>query len=581
MTAPRYSVGLDLGDGESVIAWADCRDRSGVRLFEPTPGRVGVDTVLARGPMGERLLGEAALRQPEPREVRITFKQRPVQLKAGLVPPSDAAEFAALLLSAFAERHPDIADADNCLIHIGHPAGWDQEVVDIYRLQLESALRPLPVVLVPESQSAFLHVLDEERSALAKDRTSRAAARPALVVDIGSSTTDFTLVATTARNLPFGDSLGGRLIDAAIADHVTAEVDDPAARERLTRPTPRGLLLWLARRAKEAHFNSAGADPVEAFANSELRWVLDTCGPLLGRFPVGELVAGTGGWEDLLRAELERVRAHLGAQQPAVVLTAGGGSRMPFVSALCQQVFPAAVVDPVEDPSLTVARGLASYGRWQARVRSFHAGVEALASRERIDPVVAEHTPRIKRFLGEFLVRRLGDAVYEPILAEIEAGGDPVVLLNADAFYQRFLDWFESPAGLLEREEFMGPLERDLDRALQPEANRICRENALDEGSLNTRVALPISTLIRPEGFLRSIAEGAARMTRIVARSNSGRAWIRTSYRLHQWAGRSVPSHGKLLVVPASAFADMSTGIAEEVRAKLLARSLEVERLLI
>lgn len=571
MTPPRWSVGLDLGDGESAVAWADCRGHADVRLFEAEPGRVGVVTALARGPFGERLFGEAALRQPEPREVRITFKHRPVPLTAGLLPPSDAAEFAALLLSDFAGRHPEVVG--DCCVHVGHPAGWDRPTVDVYRSQLHAALQPLSVVLVPEPQSAFLHVLDEGRS----DPT----ARPALVVDVGSSTTDFTLVTDTARNLPFGGLLGGRLIDEAIAERVIAQLDDPAARERLQRPTPGALLRWLARRTKEAHFEGRAAEPVDSPAGSELRWVVDTCGPLLTGLAVGELVAAPGGWRDALRTELARVRDALGAELPLIVLTSGGGSRMPFVGGLCREAFPEAAVDPVADPSLAVARGLASYGRWRTRVEAFRTGVTALADRERIDAVVTRHVPRMRRALADFGFRQLYPVAYRPILDEIAAGGDPRLLLTVDAAVGRLLAWLDSPAGAEERELLLGPLEHDLDLALQPEANRLCRESALAEGSLGTRVRLPSTVFAASEGLWRSAVDALTPVLAATARNRAVRAYLRASYWGYSFARPFVPPPARRAVIPGAALVELGSSIADEVRAQLFARSREVEQLLV
>lgn len=99
--------------------------------------------------------------------------------------------------------------------------------------------------------------------------------------------------------------------------------------------------------------------------------MLEVCWETLRAVDVEKLVSEPGGWKQRLRTELEEVREHLDEAQPELVLTTGGGSRMPFVRDLCEEVFPDAAVAEVAEPALSVARGLASYGRWRSRVDAF------------------------------------------------------------------------------------------------------------------------------------------------------------------------------------------------------------------
>lgn len=239
MGQPRFVVGLDLGDGESAIAWTACDGPREIRLFDRGHDEVSVVTAIGTVD-GEQEFGERALRDPEVTNVHTHFKTRPVRTRVGLGAGLLTAHFARLFVDDFRHRYPEVAA--NCVLYVGHPAGWEKDAVTAYQEELETALHSMDVRLVPESQSAFLHVYDEEQV----DPTTR----PVLVVDIGSSTVDFTLVTEEAAdNLPFGDGdgedgidIGCRAIDRRIRDVVLGQL----ARARRDRTAPGRPLAGVA-----------------------------------------------------------------------------------------------------------------------------------------------------------------------------------------------------------------------------------------------------------------------------------------------------------------------------------------------
>ncbi|GAB3434363.1 Hsp70 family protein [Flindersiella endophytica] len=506
MANPRYAIGLDLGDGESAIAWSDregtgqARAAVGPDAWTTAPGRIrayaragdetSVVTAIAR--VGnERVIGERALRLPNAREILTNFKTMPRRTGVGLVEPLDSAEFAYWFVKEFAEQHPDIAAPDNCVLYVGHPAGWPPEAVRIYAEQLEARLRPLEVRLVPESQSAFLHVHDEAEVAVD--------VRPVLVVDIGSSTTDFTLVTDAgADNLPFGQDLGCRAIDEEVMAAVTAAVLDPHDRRRLGQDDEKALLRWLCRRHKEAAF--AGVQLPKPELEERGAWVVETCWNRLSEVDVAGLAGRPDGWRDKARVELAAVCDHLGqSRRPALVLTTGGGSRMPFVRDLCVATFPDSQVASIDQPSLAVAKGLASYGRWRARVDAFREGVKRLAGSAALTDVleagIVEFTAQLYRAWIDWSFGA----------GRGSSTGTPDDLDGLKLRQGLFLDWLTTPEGKQTRDRIFCPFELKLDNAIAPEAEALCTAAGLPSSALSTRIVLPPDVFVLPQGVMQHL----------------------------------------------------------------------------
>ena len=96
------------------------------------------------------------------------------------------------------------------LFYVGHPSGWDEETVDLYQEILAEVLPNVKVT--PKSRAGLMSVIKTNQVSLEE------LGKSVLVIDIGSSTTDFTLVGNQV-NKPFeeaGVDLGGALIDEAI-----------------------------------------------------------------------------------------------------------------------------------------------------------------------------------------------------------------------------------------------------------------------------------------------------------------------------------------------------------------------------
>src|SRR5258708_8351384 len=151
----KHVIGLDIGDGESALAWLSTDDDSPVRIYQrQSTAETSILTALARDPdTGGYLFGEEALLRHGWIQFTVNFKHEPT---AGKMANRDAVLFAQALLEEFFEAHAQVREA--CVVFIGHPAGWSATAVKKYGDQLGQL--GLPVYLLAESQSALVHVRD-------------------------------------------------------------------------------------------------------------------------------------------------------------------------------------------------------------------------------------------------------------------------------------------------------------------------------------------------------------------------------------------------------------------------------------
>ena len=454
----RYVIGLDIGDGESSLAWAPLDRSEPARIYaRPRSGERSIVTAMAQSPTGAgrpRLIGDEAVTSRGARHFSVNFKTAPDMLGPGT--PA-AVLFAQALLTEFREQYPEVFRDGVALV--GHPAGWPAEAVTAYARHL--ALLGLPVRLMPESQSALLHVRDRGRNDELLERV--------LIVDIGSSTTDVTIVEDlTPRNLPVGAALGCRRIDEQLAGLVRAALHhDAELTAALTADGGPDFLLLACRWAKEAQFSGVSRRIMDLRESCEerLRPIVATAWTWLLDLEIPRTVAAAGGWGEDFRAVLTEVAELLGDRPPQLVVLTGGGSRMPLVDRLCREVFPASRVERDEDPAFAVARGLVSSGQYRAGVERFRRDIATL-----IQAPETEETVRAEALLA---LHTMKDRVAAEML---EARGSAADLANHIKF------------GMYEATRALADC---LDFYLSMRVERICRRYGLADHRVRLDLTLP------------------------------------------------------------------------------------------
>ena len=325
-------LGFDLGDGESAVTLLDEDSTVEPRVL-PLCGRnsllsaVGVKN-------GRIVIGEEASVTDGAAEAKVRFKSR------YLTDPSASADvraFAQGVMNELTRTQPALM-AEVSRTVVGCPAGWGDGRREQYAALLESAGFP-NVSVVPEPRAAFLYA----RHARGLRVSPELMKKSAMVIDIGSSTTDFAyIVDGHQQNVSlFGDTnLGGGLIDELILSRAMAASRDQKALEAVFEESPawRSYCELEARRLKESYFLDE-----EKWAEAPLCRTLTVCydEPLALELSIGgasirkmveQPIPALGGrsfvrcLKDALCAAVEVSRSC----PPEVVILTGGASRMAF-----------------------------------------------------------------------------------------------------------------------------------------------------------------------------------------------------------------------------------------------------------
>ena len=383
-------LGFDLGDGESAVTLLD-EDSTVEPRVMPLCGKNSLISAVGVKD-GRIVIGEAASVTDGAAEAKVRFKSRYLTDPAA---SADVRAFAQGVMNELVRTQPALM-AEVSRTVVGCPAGWGDGRREQYAALLESAGFP-NVSVVPEPRAAFLYA----RHARGLRVSPELMKKSAMVIDIGSSTTDFAyIVDGRQQNVSlFGDTnLGGGLIDERILAHALAASKDGKALRAVFAESPawRSYCELEARRLKESYFLDEGK-----WADAPLTRTLTVCydEPLALELSVGgasirgmveEPIAALGGrsfvgcLQDALRAAVEVSREC----PPEVVILTGGASRMTFFQQACREAFADALVVLCPEPECSIARGLAYAGRVDERLSLFRREVASIAHGEKLSVAV-------------------------------------------------------------------------------------------------------------------------------------------------------------------------------------------------
>lgn len=425
-------LGFDLGDGESAVTLLD-EDSTVEPRVMPLCGKNSLISAVGVKD-GRIVIGEAASVTDGAAEAKVRFKSRYLTDPAA---SADVRAFAQGVMNELVRTQPALM-AEVSRTVVGCPAGWGDGRREQYAALLESAGFP-NVSVVPEPRAAFLYA----RHARGLRVSPELMKKSAMVIDIGSSTTDFAyIVDGHQQNVSlFGDTnLGGGLIDERILAHALAASKDGKALRAVFAESPawRSYCELEARRLKESYFLDEGK-----WADAPLTRTLTVCydEPLALELSVGgasirgmveEPIAALGGrsfvgcLQDALRAAVEVSREC----PPEVVILTGGASRMAFFQQACREAFADALVVLCPEPECSIARGLAYAGRVDERLSLFRREVASIAHGEKLSVAVNASAHE----LYEPVARALFDIAQESTLEAVrlwrKGGVDTIEALN-------------------------------------------------------------------------------------------------------------------------------------------------------
>lgn len=397
-----YVVGFDLGHGETALMAVNLKsEHANDRAFKvEIDGKSNFITAIANHPQHGVLIGRDALTTDGVDASFIAFKQRPGKDSQYRDVIRDYARhiYSRLLKSRYGFSE------DNTCFYVGCPTDWARDATILAYQSLFKNAGFREVKVVAESRGALMNGV-ESGDILATVGELRGRA---LVVDLGSSTADFTLIDLQQRRadpLDFGHDLGAALIDKLIFRDTLKEHKrrDELTSIFLRSPTMRNRCELACRDAKEAWFNNPKATPskaVEVLVDDlfftvrldETRMqrllqqpftVLEDLRPLFG---AGLPHLSQTTWPEALETLLQQTKKVGG--DPDIILVTGGASRMHFVKPLCMKHFPTAKYSGSAEPEFAIAAGLAYWGRVDIRTQGFVRDVEDFAERK-IRPEVA------------------------------------------------------------------------------------------------------------------------------------------------------------------------------------------------
>ncbi|MBE9107771.1 Hsp70 family protein, partial [Nostoc cf. edaphicum LEGE 07299] len=405
------TIGFDLGHGETAVAKAIVESIEPPQMLEINNKKNQI-TALGWHPKLGYLVGEQALIQAGVTQLTISFKQKPNNdPKYRETISTFVATYYRLL-----KESKQLAGGESSYFYIGCPSGWTiSDRTEYQKLLQEAGIPQLNVV--PESRAAFMQA--KEAGKLEYDKLLASV----LIVDIGSSTTDFTLVKSLEEiPIDFGsNTLGASLIDKAIFARTLANHEQKALLEKVFKEYPhhQARCELACRKAKEDYFSNEQlySDP-ESFArgfesiNEQIYFI-----PQVNKLMMEEILnqplpeLENHSWIKSFRNSLKEAKEKLEKLGivPKLVLMTGGASRMKFTHILCQEMFPEpeTLLRPDPEPERCIALGLARVGRWDLRAAAFKQEVNQLFTSNQLKGLIERHIPE----LIESLTKPLADGL--------------------------------------------------------------------------------------------------------------------------------------------------------------------------
>ena len=493
----RY-YGFDLGDAESAVSYLNRSDVTVPRVLTVGEAKSFV-TAYARLRNGSLVIGEAACYNPEAVERKIRFKSR---FLTDTGSRKDIKSFAAGVLGEL-YMSGDLVKGEECCFYVGCPAGWDKTARERYREIFEDAGYP-PVRIISESRAALVSACQSKHFQVGYDILSK----PVLVVDIGSSTTDFAYIMggkevelQTAGEV----ALGGGLMDEVVLEcALDASVRGNRIREIFEQCPPwKSYCEFAARRIKEKYF----ADEEYWKENECIQSVIisyekpvrlqlfmnkNTAKRILYE---GMRQLGGRSFKEVFMASLTQVRKKIQGDLPELVFLTGGVSRLPAIRDWCREAFPESVVITGAEPEFSVCRGLAWSGRIDEELRQFRSEIRELVSSSVVERIVASHIEELYHSTVDMLVRPILENAAMPVFdrwrdGEIERLSD--INAEMEKEIERYLHTEEVQEMLIRPvTQWLKPVSYELEELTMP----ICIRHGVPYRALSLSSFLSISDL--------------------------------------------------------------------------------------
>ena len=414
-------VGFDFGHGETALARVSSQANDSEPEMLEIFARKSQVTALAFKPDKGDLVGDQALKTTGITELHIGFKP----MRHNLNSPEHqriVKRFVRKYLDLL-EENGQIGSPETTLFVVGSPSGWSTAERATYAdILKQGGMRR--VTVEKESRAAFLHLKESRISEVDAERLMQ----NVLIIDIGSSTTDFTIVSRMhARSIEdFGLSLGAGLIEEMIYERTLLRMEKENSDElnRLADvfqkyPYFKRQCLIACREGKEKYFSIpelylSADQPVDCSLKFRtikppIEFEPDIHRDEMERILTLPIKALNGqSWKEAFRAALAHAKSKMDAAGPDLVVLTGGASRMDVVLQLCSQMFSSKekIIRGLE-PEFTIARGLARIGRTDILSNELKKAIETIGDSTEIITLVEQSLPGLIDTLAEPLADEL------------------------------------------------------------------------------------------------------------------------------------------------------------------------------
>ena len=527
------TIGFDLGHGETAVAKARVESIEPPEMLEINNKKVQITAIGWHPDLGY-LVGEQALIQAGVTQLKISFKQKPNNDSTYRKTIRSFLETYYGLL----KESKQIEGGETSQFYVGCPSGWSVSDREEYQTLLkEAGIAFLSVV--PESRAAFMQAKEAGKLDYDKLRSS------VLIVDIGSSTTDFTLVKSLHEiPLDFGrNALGASLIDKAIFARTLANHGQKALLEQVFEDYPhhQARCEIACRKAKEDYFsNEQLYSHPQTFArgfesiNEQIFFI-----PQVNRVVMEEILnqplpeLEDKSWMQSFREAVTEGKEKLDQQgiAPKVVLMTGGASRMKFTREICEELFPEpdSQVRPDPEPERCIALGLARVGRWDLRAAAFKEELNKLFDSKKLNELIERHIPEFIELLTKPLSESLIENAVKPSLKDWQSNKIRTLGDLESSMKSRAEQWLKSDRAqqIIKNKSviwFNSKIQPDLAQETDP----ICRkfqiprsslrfEEGIDPGMVNAELSIGDAILADTVGFIVNVVIGGGTIGSIIA----------------------------------------------------------------
>lgn len=381
-----HVIGIDFGHGETSAAicslqWDTSVDQlEFVKDLKLSGNNAVIPSAITFLDDGSAYVGESAFNIDllKHARVHVGFKRKPERIDGEA--EKIMIRFMKEVYNLIRSTNAGILTEGNHLVYIATPSGWDKDTKNLYVKMAQAAGLPTPDDgVTSESRAAFVKAQHDATLLL-----GRCVDKGAVVVDMGSSTLDFTYM-NTRENVDHpidnGYDCGASHVEKAILNNLERE-NESIRRFEEKYPELRDYLMYEVRKFKEEVYTKPNERIRRTYNFEDF---IDDMELEDERFKIvfmpGELdqILEKEGYVDSIRQAMLDFRNNFIPNKPIYgVLLTGGASRMSFIKQLvcsCWDLEEDLVHYDI-DPSLTISRGVAEVARMDLRTGGMEKGLE-------------------------------------------------------------------------------------------------------------------------------------------------------------------------------------------------------------